>query len=91
MTLRCSNVPGLDLDERVVVVDVENERVLRNYQRLAGAGDDCHLREHLGFQLGAGIFHFAADLQRVRGGIDVRTDAGDHAVEDLIGKGGGDR
>src|SRR5258708_4135815 len=81
---------GADLDEGVVVVDVEDQRVLRDYQRLAGASDDRHLREHLRFQPAARIFHAAADLQRMRGGIDVRTDTVDHSVKDFIGKCGRD-
>src|SRR5580704_80846 len=79
------------LDERVVIVDVEYEGVLRNYQSLAGAGDDTHLGEHLRLEPGARIFYCAADLKRVRRRIDIRTDAVDHAVEDLIGKGGRNR
>ena len=79
---------GADLDERIVGVDIEDEGVLRNYQRLAGAGDDRHLRQHLRLELAAGIFHFAAQLKRVRRGIDVRTDARDHSLEHFIGESG---
>ena len=47
---------GADLDECVIVVNVEDERVLRDYQRLAGARDDGHLREHLRFEPPPGFF-----------------------------------
>src|SRR5713226_4677734 len=77
---------GADFNERIVIVDVEYERVLRYYQRDAGPRDDCHLGEHLRFQLAVDILHLATDLRGVRARIDVGADPRNHPLERLLGK-----
>src|SRR5258708_36280688 len=64
---------GADLDEGVVVVDVEDQRVLRDYQRLAGASDDRHLRDHLRFHPAARLFPAPSHFHHLHHVTHART------------------
>src|SRR5260370_26080877 len=75
---------GADFDERIVIVDIEYQRVLRYHQRVAGPRDDSHLREHLPLELPVGISHLTTDLRGMRRRINIPAYARNHALEAVL-------